>query len=119
MKIFTAPNGKKIITLESWEEPGIKIIVPKPKAPEGPDDITANLQKIPLEIAMKMDDPEEDELGLGMLAKMRLEPVWCPHGKPDSIDMVLECDTPAIHFSYLVFPFDISDEPSCEKDDED
>ena len=119
MKIVTAPNGKTIITLESWEEPGIKIIVPKPKTPKGQDDIAAHLQKIPLEIEMKMDDPEADELGLGLLARMQFEPVWCPHGKPDSIDVGLECHTPAVHFSYLVFPFDTGDDPACEEYDED
>ncbi len=118
MKIFTALNGKTIITLESWEEPGIKIIVPKPKAPKGPDDITANLQRIPLEIAVKMDDEEQDKLGLGMLAKMRLEPVWCPHGNLDSIYVLLECDIPVVRFSYLALPFGIGDEPSCGKDGE-
>lgn len=116
MKIFTAPNGKTVITLESWEEPGIKIILPKPKAPKDPGDITASLQKIPLEIALKMDDEEADALGLGRLAKIRLQPVWCSHGNPDSIEIALECDSPAIHFSYLCFPFD-DDEASCESEE--
>lgn len=113
MKIFTAPNGKTVITLESWEEAGIKIVLPRPKAPEGPGDITASLQKIPLEIALKMDNEEAYELGLGMLAKIRFEPVWCSHGNPDSIEITLECGIPAISFSYLCFPFD-DDEASCE-----
>lgn len=107
MELHKSSDGRKIIELESWEEAGIKIILPRPKAGSDVEELGLELQKIPIEIILAPDSPAEE--ALGPLAKLVLRPVHCPHGHPDSIDVTLECDTPAIHFSYLVFAFDAHD----------
>ncbi|MDO8560670.1 MAG: hypothetical protein Q7R91_00445 [bacterium] len=112
MRINTGSNGVTVVTLESWKEIGIKFVLPSlPNLP--PDDVGLALMKIPIEFAFAGTAAEE-KFGLDTLCEIMFEPIYCPHGKPDSIDVTVSSDDPAVHFSFLVYPFNDDSEPGHE-----
>lgn len=116
MRITRAENGTTILALDSWEEAGIKIVLPTPRRSE--DQLNRALYRVPVEISLSMGE-EADALGLDTLARINVQPTWCPHGFPDAIEVELDSDASAVHFSYLTFPFDDGDGVAPHEEDED
>lgn len=115
MEISRAQDGKTIIKLSSWEEIGLRIVLPRPKARIAPEDIGLNLQKIPIEVVVA---PEglEDEGGTVFFAD--IEPEYCEHGTLTSVSVRVSNWDASVDMSFLTFPIATPDGHDDDEEDE-
>lgn len=101
MEISRAEDGKTIIKLDSWEEIGLRIILPKPRTRIPPEDISLNLQKIPIEVVVAPESPEDDG---GTVFFADIEPEYCEHGTLSSVSVRVSNWDASVDMSFLTFP---------------
>lgn len=107
MEISRAQDGKTIIKLDSWEEIGLRVVLPPPKARIQPEDIGLNLQKVPIEVVVASIEGLEDEAGTVFFSD--IEPEYCEHGTLESVSVRVSNWDASVDMSFLVFPIAPSD----------
>ena len=112
MKISRTDDGKTIIMLDTWDEIGIRIVLPHPKAHVVPDDI--NLQKIPLEVSVSASSATDAEIY--PIFSATVEPLYCPHGTLDSVNVTITNNEKPFEFLFPIFPFDAEGETQCQEE---
>ncbi|MFY9462488.1 MAG: hypothetical protein WAP51_04790 [Candidatus Sungiibacteriota bacterium] len=114
-----AQDGKTVIKLSSWEEIGLRIILPQPKTRIQPEDIGLNLQKVPIEVVVAPIDGLEDEGGTVFSADV--EPEYCEHGTLTSVSVRVSNWDASVDMSFLTFPIaqlDGHDDDEEEEEDD-
>ena len=118
MELSRAEDGKTIIKLDSWEELGLRIVLPQPKTRIQPEDIGLNLQKIPIEVVVAPEGLEDDG---GTVFFADIEPEYCEHGTLASVSVRVSNWDASVDMSFLTFPMappDGHDDDDYEGDEE-
>jgi len=103
MELSRTQDGKTIIKLDSWEEIGLRIILPPPKERMRPEDISLNLQKVPIEVVVAPGEGSED--GDGMVFFADVEPEYCKkHGTLYGVSVRVSNWNASVDMSFLTFP---------------
>ncbi len=102
MEISRAQDGKTVIKLDSWEEIGLRIVLPPPKVRIQPEDIGLNLQKVPIEVVVVPIEGLEHEAGTVFFSD--IEPEYCEHGALESVSVHVSNWDASVDMSFLVFP---------------
>ena len=102
MELSRAQDGKTLIKLDSWEELGLRIVLPKLKEKIPPDDVGLSLKKVPIEIMLEGDGEPGGE---GIIFDADVEPEYCEHGALEGVAVRISNADGAFDLSFLTFPF--------------
>jgi hypothetical protein len=108
MEISRAEDGKTVIRLTSWEEIGLRIVLPMPKDRIQPEDLGLNLQKLPIEVVIAPGGEVRDDDGAVFFADV--EPEYCEHGILSSVSVHVSNPDASIDMSFLTYPVDSPDD---------